>query len=534
VIHGRRDDQVKIRGYRVELAEITAAALRAPGVGAAVTLNAGEGDDVRLCCFLEPADPGGLLDPEAVRTQMAAQLPAYMAPEAVEVVAALPLLPNGKVDRQALLARRRAAEVQAASPRQAATPLEADLIADWRKLFRRDDVGRDSSFASLHGDSLSYVTAYMAVEEALGHVPEGWTTMSIADLAVTVRPAAAATARSWLADVESAILVRALAIGAVVASHYQLFFSGGGATSALIWVSGLLFGQLQLREAQHQASVRPIGRLLLSLLLPLFVIEAPQIAVKFLTHYHAHLSSLFLYVDLLDYTGTPASGPEAYGGHEYLMWYIHCLFHIILVYAALIFLFGPVMKLKRPVMTAAAAAVGLGLFGRFLLPALFVPDFWREGVDPMSFFNHAPTTHLATFALAAVSGMLMGKGRMLILGMALAYAALSAPVFEAIDSLCIVAVAAILTFIPRLRVPRVLFTPLYLVAGGSFFIYLLHFKVLVVTSRLHLPPAAAWPLALAGGVVAWSMWNWGLQRARGFWGAVRQRRPLAMPRLRPA
>jgi hypothetical protein len=79
---------------------------------------------------------------------------------------------------------------------------------------------------------------------------------------------------------------------------------------------------------------------------------------------------------------------------------------------------------------------------------------------------------------------------------------------------------------PKLSVPRALSTPIYLVAGASFFIYLLEFKFLLVAGHLHLPNLAAWPLAIVGGVAAWSAWNWGSRRVGGFWASVR------MPSLR--
>jgi hypothetical protein len=144
-------------------------------------------------------------------------------------------------------------------------------------------------------------------------------------------------------------------------------------------------------------------------------------------------------------------------------------------------------------------------------------------VNPASFFNHAPTTHLATFALAALSGFAAGRWRIAILAATLAYVALSLPIYGAADALPIAAVAFLLFVAPKLRVPRLLSTPIYLVAGASFFIYLLEFKVLGVTSHFHLPNLIAWPCAVAGGVAAWSAWNWGSRRIGGLWASLRTR-----------
>src|SRR5581483_495100 len=273
--------------------------------------------------------------------------------------------------------------------------LEAELAQSWQAFFGRQSVTAGSSFASLGGDSLSYVSAYLSLEEALGEVPDNWTTMTIAELAATARPADAK--RSAFVTIESAILMRAAAICVVVGSHFGLFFSGGAGTSALLWVSGSIFGALQLGEMDHDGRLAPIGRLLKSILIPLYLIELPQFLAKLALHANARLSSVLLTTDLLDYTGTPNSGPDAYDHHEYLLWYIHAVVHILIAYAALLLLAKYILRARRPATVAALAAIGLGLAGRFLAPALFQPGFWAHPVDPMSYFNHAPTTHLATF-----------------------------------------------------------------------------------------------------------------------------------------
>jgi amino acid adenylation domain-containing protein len=523
-IQGRRDDQVKVRGYRVELAEITACALTSPDVRQAITLNLGSADDVRMCCFFEPRH--GHLDVEVLRRRFARRLPAYMAPDQFVAVPRLPLLPNGKIDRQALIASQ---DVPPAEPTQLAdlTRVEATLVEGWRAFFRRGEITPASSFASLGGDSLSYVSAYLSLEEALGRVPDNWTTMTIADLAAVAEPIAK---KSRFIEIESAMLLRAAAIAVVVGSHFQLFFSGGAGTSALLWVSGSIFGNLQLREMAHSGGLKPVWRLLKSILPPLYLIELPQFAIKLATHYHPQLSSVLLYTDLIDYAGMPLSGPDAYRGHEYFLWYIHAVVHIVLAYAALMLVTKYVLKLRHPAMVSAFAAVALGLAGRFLLPTLIAPQVWATGVNPVSYFNHAPTTHLATFALAALSGLMKGRWRIAILAATLAYVGLSLPIYGAADSLPIAAVAGLLFIAPKLSVPRFLSTPIYLVAGASFFIYLLQFKFLLVATHLHLPNLVAWPLAIAGGVAGWSAWTWGSQRFATNWRSIRAQ-PLRFWRL---
>ncbi|WP_167285024.1 non-ribosomal peptide synthetase [Marilutibacter alkalisoli] len=99
---GRADHQVKLRGHRIELGEIEAALLSHPAVARAVVVthevNAG---DVRLVAHVVPR-AGAALEPVVLLDHLRRDLPAYMLPQHVVALDALPLLPNGKVDRNAL------------------------------------------------------------------------------------------------------------------------------------------------------------------------------------------------------------------------------------------------------------------------------------------------------------------------------------------------------------------------------------------------------------------------------------------------
>jgi amino acid adenylation domain-containing protein len=105
---GRIDEQVKVRGFRVELAEVEAALARQPGVAqAAAALKPAAGGTGRLIGYVS-AMTSLTLDPAAIRAGVAAELPAFMVPDLIEVLAALPLNANGKLDRRALPAPGRA------------------------------------------------------------------------------------------------------------------------------------------------------------------------------------------------------------------------------------------------------------------------------------------------------------------------------------------------------------------------------------------------------------------------------------------
>jgi amino acid adenylation domain-containing protein len=108
---GRRDRQVKIRGQRVEPAEIEDAMCRVPGVADAVIVARHDADEICLFAFIVAGDRADTMLLDRVRAAIRLTLPNYMQPTRMLLAEALPLLPGGKVDVQALLA------IEAATPR---------------------------------------------------------------------------------------------------------------------------------------------------------------------------------------------------------------------------------------------------------------------------------------------------------------------------------------------------------------------------------------------------------------------------------
>src|SRR5690606_22889342 len=99
---GRLDFQVKIRGHRIELGEIEARASADPAVANAVALAREDSPgDLRLVLYLV-ARAGREIDAIGMRARLKAVLPDYMVPQHIMVLGAMPLLPNGKLDRAAL------------------------------------------------------------------------------------------------------------------------------------------------------------------------------------------------------------------------------------------------------------------------------------------------------------------------------------------------------------------------------------------------------------------------------------------------
>ena len=103
---GRGDGQVKIRGYRIELGEIESRLAQHPAIREAVALVREDSpDNKRLVAYYTVAEAEATvvaIDAGALRAHLSAALPEYMLPSAYVELEALPITPNGKLDRRAL------------------------------------------------------------------------------------------------------------------------------------------------------------------------------------------------------------------------------------------------------------------------------------------------------------------------------------------------------------------------------------------------------------------------------------------------
>ncbi|MFD9739331.1 amino acid adenylation domain-containing protein, partial [Umezawaea sp. NPDC059074] len=149
---GRTDDQVKIRGFRIETGEIDALLMRHPGVAQAITVAHTDHDRKQLVAYLVAAADTVPAHTE-LRTWLKRELPDYMTPSAFVELDALPLSPNGKVDRRALPAPR--SHPDPASRRvEPGTPVERELARIWAEVLRVEGVGVEDNFFESGGDSI--------------------------------------------------------------------------------------------------------------------------------------------------------------------------------------------------------------------------------------------------------------------------------------------------------------------------------------------------------------------------------------------
>ena len=164
---GRADDQIKINGVRVEPGEIEAALLELPQIEAAAVKLCEDAAGVRrLTAYLVPS-PGSEPETENVRAALVRQLPRNMVPAFFVWLDAMPMTPNGKLDRKALPPPPHE-EASPALNRPPATPMEREIAAIWEDLLRVSPIGVRSDFFDLGGDSLAMVSLFATIEARFG------------------------------------------------------------------------------------------------------------------------------------------------------------------------------------------------------------------------------------------------------------------------------------------------------------------------------------------------------------------------------
>jgi len=150
---GRLDHQVKLRGFRIELGEIETALARYPGVKEAVVIVREDiPGDKRLVAYVTSEQQA--ITVATVREALTGKLPNYMLPSAVVRLDAMPLTPNGKIDRKALPAPeigRAARQREYVAPR---TEQEKALSAIWAEVLHLERVGIQDNLFELGADSL--------------------------------------------------------------------------------------------------------------------------------------------------------------------------------------------------------------------------------------------------------------------------------------------------------------------------------------------------------------------------------------------
>ncbi|WP_129706740.1 non-ribosomal peptide synthetase [Priestia megaterium] len=159
----RIDHQVKIRGHRIELGEIEKKLLVAKDIKEAiVTANKDQYGHSYLCAYYV-ADRKVSVD--YIKKYLTRELPEYMVPDYFVELNAMPLTPNGKINRNLLPSPIDLQDIDK-DPPQGET--EKKLHNIWKVILTFNSIGRNDSFFNLGGQSLKAMSLIAMVKKEFG------------------------------------------------------------------------------------------------------------------------------------------------------------------------------------------------------------------------------------------------------------------------------------------------------------------------------------------------------------------------------
>jgi amino acid adenylation domain-containing protein len=160
---GRADHQVKLRGFRIELGEVESALADQPGVSkASAIIREDRPGDKRLVAYVVGGE-GEQPSAASLRRVLKERLPEYMVPSSIVFLDAMPLTPNGKIDRRALPAPdgSRQSDQAFVAPQ---TDAERRIAAVWCEVLGLEKVGVEDNFFDLGGHSLLVVRLHARLQ----------------------------------------------------------------------------------------------------------------------------------------------------------------------------------------------------------------------------------------------------------------------------------------------------------------------------------------------------------------------------------
>jgi amino acid adenylation domain-containing protein/non-ribosomal peptide synthase protein (TIGR01720 family) len=164
---GRFDQQIKLRGFRIELGEIEATLAQHAIVKDVAVAAHGSGAGQTYLVAYVVADGSAAVRPSDLRDFLSERLLDHMIPAFYVHLPALPVTPNGKLDRRALPAVEYASTKRGELSGKALTPTEEMLAAIWCEVLALASVGLHDNFFELGGHSLLATQVISRVRQLL-------------------------------------------------------------------------------------------------------------------------------------------------------------------------------------------------------------------------------------------------------------------------------------------------------------------------------------------------------------------------------
>jgi hypothetical protein len=469
---GRNDFQIKLRGFRIELGEIESALARHPEVReAAVVAHEGPSGKYLVAYVTGPVQT----PPQVLRSHLLSTLPDYMVPRVFVHLDAMPLTPNGKLDRRSLPDPDLQAPARSTPPLAPKSEVEKALSN-----LLGCELNPNLSFAEHGGDSLTSIRATMILEKYHGPLPPKWETRPLHEyLSARTRP------QPFWGSIGVPVLVRAMSIVTILFGHF-MYMGFSGATTTLFVIAGWSIGRYQLGTILRTNRVHGLVKTAIGILIPLILMNLLPPLVRHrpidwsvLLMYHSYLSAQFE------------------GGY----WFLNVLTQMELGLALVLMIPSVRNRLRiSPWTTVVSTLVVCVLYS--------AGWFLARGGEPIK----TPLQQFWLIALGVAIAMADGPARKAFLVMFVPLLGFEEWWFNngvtPWNKGPVLLVLAVL-WIERIPLPRFLVWGVNQAAGASLFIYLTHWQTRRALEA-HFPtarPIHAVVAALIVGVLIWNIWD---------------------------
>ena len=329
----------------------------------------------------------------------------------------------------------------------------------------------------------------MQLEDILGVLPERWEKLSIRELARQKN-----SQRTAIARLDTAVLVRAVSIVAIVAAHFG-FPNMAGSVRTLFVISGMSLGRYLISSVLRTNRVDAIIKLASKIALPtvLYTVFLDAVLLR-----QFNWQAVFLLNNVLqpDY-------PE--GGYSF--WFVIVLVQSLLLLAAL-------MTFKGVRALARTKTFEFAWCGTLLMAG--VAAITHLGGLRL-FHDHLPTVHMGAILLGWTTALADTARRRLLVIAAMVATFIEPALRSQSEEVLIAPFAAtlLLIYVRQVPLPTRLGRIVKLVAASSLFTYLTDKQVkhLADLTPLANHPWLTLVLAFFVGGAAWKIWETGLNSA---------------------
>ncbi|WKU21406.1 amino acid adenylation domain-containing protein [Priestia megaterium] len=151
---GRKDHQVKVKGYRIELGEIEFRLKQFPNIDQAVCLANKNSEQESIINAYIVNQSYKDLNINELNEFLIQKIPYYMLPEQYYLVDEIPLSPNGKVDRKALLKENNNFLRLRKEYSPPTIKIEETILNIWKDVLNKSYIGIEDSLFSIGVNSL--------------------------------------------------------------------------------------------------------------------------------------------------------------------------------------------------------------------------------------------------------------------------------------------------------------------------------------------------------------------------------------------